>query len=124
MVRELQPPKLVPFKEPQKLGIVAESLKDLPGRLFPQRGVEASRVHANFDWGGPLWPRYGFHLGKQNRTTITISPRARRCVTRAPASILGEWLAHSAKPGVPGASAREFGAISAPPVAAPSAKSR
>jgi hypothetical protein len=70
MVRELQPPKLVPFKEPQKLGIVAESLKDLPGRLFPQRGVEASRVHANFDWGGPLWPRYGFHLGKQNRTTI------------------------------------------------------
>ena len=70
MARELQPPKFVSFEEPQELGIAAERLKDLPGRLLLQRRVEASRVYANFDRGGPLWARYGFHLGKQNRTTI------------------------------------------------------
>ena len=37
MTRELQPSKFVPFKEPQELGIVAESLKHLPGRLLRQR---------------------------------------------------------------------------------------
>jgi hypothetical protein len=70
MARELQSSKFVPFEEAQKFGIVAESPKDLSGRPFRQRRVEAPRVHANFDWGGPLWPRNGFHLGKQNRTTI------------------------------------------------------
>ena len=76
---ELQPSKFVPFEEPQELGIAAERLKDLPGRLLRQRRVEAARVHANLDRGGPLGPRYGFHLGKPNRTTIAdLTARRRR----------------------------------------------
>lgn len=58
-------------EEAQKLGIAAESLEHVPGRLLRQCGVEASRVHADLDRGRPLRARYGFHCGKPNRTTIT-----------------------------------------------------
>jgi hypothetical protein len=36
MAGELQSSKFVPFEKAQKLWIVAESLKDLPGRLNPE----------------------------------------------------------------------------------------